>query len=215
MNSFSMKFKESIGVILFFFLVTPGSAQIVYSNKESSRFSFTAGMTSTKLLHDTVSYRPGIGFGGGFRYSIVLNNKLNVGLEAMYTGKSFKTESSTIKYRFFYIDLPLYLQYKLGESIRFNFGGQVSTYTNSKVVVLDGTNKNGVNVQNSTGIKAIDYSVLAGAEFDLTDDIAFGFRYNLSTSTFLAHDKPNFSVFEVSLNYVVYRSYRHLGKSPE
>ncbi|MFL5763151.1 MAG: outer membrane beta-barrel protein [Bacteroidia bacterium] len=207
-----MNRKKSIFFLVLFLFTAFASAQ-TYSTSESSRFSFTGGMTSSKLLHDTVSYKPGISFGGGFRYSIVLSEKLNVGLEALYTGKSFKLESPIIKYRYFYIDVPVYLQYKLGENIRFNLGGQVSTFTNSKIVLIDGSNPSGINVKDYHSIKWTDYSVLAGMEFDLSDDIALGLRYNVSTSTFFQHDQPNFSVFELSLNYVVYRSHRQFGKS--
>jgi hypothetical protein len=203
--------KRSILLPVLFLFITSASAQ-VYSNKESSRFSFTAGMTSSKLLHDTVNYKAGISFGGGFMYSVVLSDQLNIGLEALYLGKAFKTDSPIIKYRYFYIDVPLYLQYKLGENIRFNAGGQVSVFTNSKIILIDGSNTAGVNVQNYKSIKWTDYSVLGGMEFDLTEDVSMGLRYTVSTSTFFQKDQPNFGVFEVSLNYAVYRSHRQFGK---
>jgi opacity protein-like surface antigen len=206
--------KKSIAVLVLFLFAVSASAQ-VYSNKEFSRFSFTGGMTSSRLLHDSISYKPAISFGGGFRYSVRLSDQLNIGIEALYTGKAFKTEAPIIKYRYFYIDIPLYLQYKLGESVRFNFGGQASAFTNSKVELLDGSNSSGVNVKNYKSIKAMDYSALGGVEFDFTDDISMGLRYTVSTSTFFRKYQPNFSVFEVSFNYVVYRSHREHGKKEQ
>src|ERR1700746_2281292 len=90
------------------------SSQIVYTNKETSKFSFTVGMTSSNLLKDTVHYKPGILFNGGFMYSVSLSDHFNIAANLLYTGKCFKNDSPIIKYRYFYMDVPLYLQYKIG-----------------------------------------------------------------------------------------------------
>ena len=180
----------------------------VYSNKESSTFSFTAGMTSSNLLNDSVKYKSGISFTGGFIYTIVLSDNFNVGEELLYTGKAFKNDQPIIKYRYFYLDIPLYAQYKLGENIRFNLGAQYSTFTNSQVVVLDPANANGVNVKPYNNIKPADVGVLFGTEIDLTKNLALTARYTLSASTFLSKNQVNFGVFQLSFNYSVYRSHK-------
>jgi opacity protein-like surface antigen len=206
--------RKSICTTALFLLMSAAFAQ-TYSNKESSRFSFTAGITSSKLLHDTVGYKQGIGFGGGFIYTIKLSEQLNLGLEALYTCKSLRLESPIIKYRFYYIDVPLYLQYKIGDNFRLNLGGQISAYTNSKAILLDGSNSSGVNVVKTDAVKWTDYSILAGGEFDLLENLALGLRYTVSASTFFQNDQRNFGVFELSFNYAVYRSYRQRGGKTE
>jgi hypothetical protein len=167
-------------------------------------------MTSSNLLKDSISYKPGILFNGGFMYGVSLSDKFNLAANVLYSGKSFKNDSPIIKYRYFFLDVPLYLQYKLGDNIRINLGGQYSWATNSKIIVIDGATSSGVNIINASSIKATDYGFLAGAEIDLTDNISAAARYTISGSTFFEKDKINFGVFQFSFNYVVYRSHNHL-----
>jgi len=175
-------------------------------------------MTSSNLLKDSVKYRPGIFFGGGFVYTVSLSERFNVGLEALYTGKAFNRESPIIKYRYFYLDIPLYLQYKLGENIRFNLGGQYSGATNSKIIQLNSVSKSGVNVQTYSNIKGGDPAFLAGLEVDLAENLSLMARYTVSTSTFFNKGSVNFGVFMFGFNYAVYRSHRqflHKDKTKE
>ena len=111
--------------VLCFFSRTVFS-QDVYSNKESATFSFTLGLTSSDLYHDTINYSQGILFNGGLVYTLTFSDKLNAGIELSYTGKSVKKDNPIIKYRFGYIDIPLYLQYKISDGIRANIGVQYS-----------------------------------------------------------------------------------------
>lgn len=203
-NSF---FKASITIIFLCLFSFKGYSQ-VYSSNPTSTFSFTLGMTSSNLLKDTVKYRSGILFNGGFIYTIVLSDYLNVGLELLYTGKSFKNESPNIKYRYYYVDVPLYLQYKLGDNIRFNLGAQYSTFTNSSIVVLDQGSSTGTNTKPYNNIKPADVGVLFGTEIDLAENLALAARYTLSTSTFYDSNQVNFGVFQLSFNYALYRSHK-------
>ena len=182
----------------------------VYSNKESSTFSFTAGMTSSNLIKDSIKYKSAILCSAGFVYTMVLSDNFNIGLEALYTGKAFKNESPIIKYRYFYIDVPLYLQYKLSDNIRFNLGAQYSTFTNSKVIVIDPNSNTGVNIKPYNNLKSADYGFLAGVEIDLNENFSLTSRYTISTSTFFQKNQINFGVFQFSLSYAVYRSHKQL-----
>ena len=143
-------------------------------------------------------------------YTIVLSDNINVGLELLYTGKSFKKDSPSIKYRYYYIDVPVYLQYKLGDNIRFNLGAQYSAFTHSSIVILDQNNTTGTKTQAYNNIKPADVGVLFGTEIDLTENIALAARYTLSASTFYDSNEVNFGVFQLSFNYAVYRSHKQL-----
>lgn len=203
-------FKKIILIGMIFLFSSFCFSQVVYTNKETSKFSFTVGMTSSNLLKDTVRYKPGILFNAGFMYSISLSDHFNIAANLLYTGKCFKNDSPIIKYRYFYLDVPLYLQYKIGESIRLNFGAQYSSYTNSTITVIDGATATGVNILKAGSIKDTDYGILGGVEFNLNDNISVGARYTISASTFFETNKINFGVFQFSFNYDVYRSHRKL-----
>jgi len=179
-----------------------------YSTKPSSVFSFTLGLTSSNLIKDTVSYKSGILFNGGVAYSLTLNDHFNIAMEALYSGKAFKTESPVVKYRCYYFDIPLYAQLKLSESIRINAGAQYSIAAGTKKVVLDSTKPSGTRADKISAIKPADYGFLLGAEFDINKFIGIGARYTLSGSTFFEKSAINFGVFQFSVKYSPIKTYK-------
>jgi len=193
-------------VLLFFY--KNSFSQTVYSNTPSARFSFTGGLTVTDLLKDTINYSAGTFFNGGFAYSVRLNDKLNLNADLLYTGKAVKTENPIVRYRYFYVDFPLYLQYNMNDKFRFNLGAQYSIFTNSFVSLIDGSNPNGISNKKYKNIKNTDYGFLFGAELDLNDDFNIGVRYTVSGSTFFAKNQANFGVFNLVLRYTIYKNYR-------
>jgi hypothetical protein len=199
--------KALIALMLCISCITALHSQ-VYSNKESSILFFSAGITSSNLLKDSMHFKPGILFHGGIGYSVVLNDRFNVAAEVQYTGKGFKNESPIIKYRYFFVDVPLYAQVKFGESIRINAGVQYSVATNSQVVVIDPSKANGVNIINSAAAKPSDYSFLLGAEVDITKSFSLAARYSVSGSTFFVKNDINFGVFQFSVKYAAIKTYQ-------
>lgn len=207
--------KALIIVLVLYFFSGSVLSQTVYSSEPSSAFFFTVGLTSSHLINDTNSYKSGILFNGGFIYSVSLTDKSNIVLECLYTGKGLKQESPIIKYRYYYIDVPLYLQLKMGENIRFNMGMQYSTFVNSQIVFLDGSKKNGINIESYSTIKPTDYGFLLGTEIDLTKDLALAVRYTISGSTFFEKNQVNFGVFQLSFNYTAFRTYKQFFHKKE
>jgi len=199
--------KALIATLVLSFFTTGIFAQ-TYSNKPSSILSFTIGMTSTNLIKDTVKYSSGIMFNGGFAYSVMLNRRLNVAIEALYTGKGFKTDSPIVKFRYFYVDIPLYAQINLGENFRINAGAQYSIATNSQMISIDNSKTNGVRVDAIPAIKPSDYGFLLGAEIDLSKSISLGARYTMSGSLFFEKNAINFGVFQFSVKYSPIKTYK-------
>ena len=141
--------------LVFCFITHFSFSQSHYSDKEQSTFSFTAGMTSTGCYRDTINYSQGILFNGGFVYSLSISKKSNIGIEGLYSGKAFKSNSSIIKYRFSFVDLPLYYQFKFSPNLRANLGFQYSKYISSIYYYLDGSKSTGVHKEhlNTTHLK--------------------------------------------------------------
>ncbi len=201
-------FKKALIVVLMLSLFETSLFAQSYSNKPSSIFSFTLGLTSTNLIKDAAGYKSGILFNGGFVYSLTLNNHLNVAMEALYTGKAFKMDSPLIKYRYYYMDVPLYVQWKLGDNVRINAGGYYSIATNSQQIVLDSNKPNGVRINKVGAVKPTDYGFLLGVEFDINKSIGLGARYSLSGSTFFEKNAVNFGVFQFSVKYSPIKTYK-------
>jgi hypothetical protein len=193
------------------------SSSQTYSNEPAGMYAFTAGITSCNMLRDSVHYNSGILFSAGISFSEALSDRFNLGFDVLYTGRSFKSEDPIIKYRFFYIDVPVYIQYKISESFRFNLGAQYSKFTNSQRIVIDGTAKGGTGSHryDYQNIKDMDYGFLGGLEINLGENVGIGARYTVSGSTFFEKNKPNFGVFTLSMFYVAHRSYRQLFRRSE
>ncbi len=205
---FNKKALTLLLVLCFFSL--PNKAQTVYSNKEFSRFGLYAGMTSSYLYRDTINYTSGIFGSGGFSYSIWLSDRLNVALDLIYSGRAIKKDSPITKYRFGFITVPLYAQYKFSESLRLNLGFDYSKYLNSQVATIDGSKKSGMNVQSFRSDMDSDYGVLAGMELDIKKDFTIGARYSYSLKSVTDNNSSYFGVFQFSIGYVMYRSHKQI-----
>ena len=200
--------KKALVILSVLFLFNPQLNAQTYSNKESSILSFTVGMTSSNLIKAPVKFKSGILASGGLAYALMLNDRWNVAIEALFTGKAFKNDSPIIKYRYYFTDIPVYAQLKFGENVRVNAGLQYSIGINGQRVTIDPSKANGVNVERIDAIKSSDYGVLAGVEFDISKQLSLGARYTLSGSTFLESNGINFGVFQLSFKYSPIRTYR-------
>jgi len=201
-------------LVLSFF--QPSISAQTYSNKASSVFSFKVGLTSSNLFHDSVSYKSAIMLNAGFAYSLRINDRVNAGIELLYTGKAFKTDSPIIKYRNFFVDVPLFAQINLSESIRLEAGGQYSIATTAHYVRSDTTTTSGVKKIKTDPVRSFDYGFLLGVEFDLNKNIALGARYTISGPLLFDKNDPGFGVFQFSIKYSPIRTYKvFFGKKEE
>lgn len=201
--------------LCFFYSKIYSQTESVYSNKQSSTFGFTVGLTSSNYYGDSIHYVSGILFNGGVAFSLALNERFGANMDLLYTGKAFKTDSPIIKYRYYYIDIPLYLQINLNEKIRLNTGIQLSKFTNSQVSTLDSlaSNATGVHTLKYNNLRDKDFSFLMGAEFNITKNLCVAARYTISQNVFFEKNKPYFGVFNFSFKYFVYRNYKQFFKT--
>lgn len=205
-----MKSKSFLTVNLLLLITRLSFSQTVYSSKEQSTFSFNIGMTSTGVYRDTISYFQGILFNGGVNYLLAFSDKSNIGIECLYSGKAFKRSSPIIKYRFTYVDIPVYYQYKFSENIRADIGVQYSKYLTSQYYYLDGSKSTGVHKEPLATKFGDDFGVLIGTELGLTKNFFMGLRYSLSANSFLDNKSAYMGLFQFSFKLVVYRGYREM-----
>ena len=177
------KNKALILVLVLYFFINTSFSQTIYSNKESSTFGLTVGMTSSNLYRDTIKYDPAISFTGGLVYVLSITEKSNVGLELLYTGKVVKKSKPITRFNFSYIDLPIYYQRKISDNIRIDAGIQYSIFANSKFDTLDGSKASGVHFQPLKTKMGNDFGVLAGLEFGITKNFFVSARYTLSVKS--------------------------------
>jgi len=209
-----IKCKALILILVLCFFSFNSKSQIVYSNKETASFAFTVGLTNSNYYNDTISFKSGTLLNGGFAYSLTLSEKTKLGIDLLLTGKAFRKENPIVKFRYGFVDIPVFLQYHLTEDFKFNLGAQYSKNVFSQFVFLDGSKKNGVNVQSFSSAVDNDFGLLAGLEFNFLKDFNLGFRYTISTRAFAAHT-PYFGVFQFAIKYYTWRSNKKYFAKPK
>jgi hypothetical protein len=208
-------FKALILLLVLCFFSFHVKSQIVYSNKETASFAFTVGLTSSNYYNDSISFNAGTLLNGGFAYTLTLSEKTKLGVDLLLTGKAFRKEKPIVKYRYGFVDVPVFLQYNFTEDFKFNIGIQYSKNVFSQFIFLDGSKKNGVNVQSFSSSIDNDFGMLAGLEFNFLKDLNLGVRYTISTKVF-SNNTPYFGVFQFAIKYYTWRSNKkYFGKSKE
>ncbi len=198
-------------VLIGLYLFTENSfSQTYYSNKESSSFGFTVGLTSSDIYRDTIKYESGIFFNAGFVYTLAVTGKANIGIEILYSGKAVKRSKPIVKYRFGFVDIPFYYQLKLSDNFKLNAGIQYSKFILSQYDTLDGGNSAGVHTEHLKTKMDDDVGLLAGLEFGVSKNLFVSARYTLSSKSFLEKNSAYFGVFQLSFKYVVFRGYKQL-----
>lgn len=192
--------------ILFYFSTSIFS-QKIYTNEPGGSINFSGGLTSSKYTPDSSGLSPIKLFTAGIYGSIVLNQKFNINLGAYFSGKGFIQDKGQVKFRLFYADFPLYIQYKIIDNIMIDGGFQYSQFAGGVKVFSDST---GVNKDKLSFGKANDNSVFGGIEFRILKDFSLGARYIVSTDKFLNPKEQSFSVFQFTLNYTALTFYEKI-----
>lgn len=207
------KFKALILTLVLCFFSFFVRSQIIYTNKETASFGFTVGLTSSNLYNDTIAFKSGTLFLGGFAYSLTLTERTKLGVDLFLSGKAFKKDDPIVKFRYGYVDLPVYLQYHFTDDIKLNIGAQYSKYVFSQRASIDGSKKTGVRTEKINSDIDNDIALMGGFEFNFLKDLNLGARYTYSINAF-SKGKPYFGVFQLNLKYYVWRSNKqYFGKN--
>jgi hypothetical protein len=197
--------------VLFFIALTCYS-QKYYSADPTSSILFNVGISSSAFVNDTAKFARLVGYTGGLMYSKAISEKFNVYLAGMYSLKGYKRESPVEKHRHYFLDIPLYFQFKPSPDIRFDLGAQYSLFSFSTVTILDGAKSNGFNtIRNNKKLGSSPYSGLAGIDIRLHDNFDMAARYTFSLSK---KADGMFSIFELQLHYYMIQFYNK-GKVKE
>lgn len=208
--------KRIFPVLLLIFASLTGFAQRYYSSEPTSAIIFTGGMTSSNVLNDSVSASsPVLALMGGLKYRYLISEKFSINAGALYSGKGYKREKLVEKYRYYYLDIPLYFQYHIVPDIKIDLGAQYSIFSMGNVTLLDDSKSSGVNHKRIAALKPNDYGLLAGINLKMHDNFDIAAQYYLSLSAFQKAVSPgDFSVFSLQLQYYMVKFY-NAGKKKE
>lgn len=180
-----------------------------YTGEPSSSIFLQGGMTSSDVVHDGAASRRIVSPTAGLVYRLSAHKKINVNLGLQLAGRGFQADKPISKYRFYYFDVPFYMQYKLSDDLRFDFGAQYSTFISGRSTVLDGTKTNGITkIKAGTALIPTEVSSFLGIDFRVFDDVDLSARYVLSLDAF--QKQPSFNSIELRLSYTMVSFYKKI-----
>jgi hypothetical protein len=206
--------KKLIWIVALSFEANCTFAQRYYTNESAGSIMFVAGFNSSRLLTDTAD-NPGLKTPlAGLMYSYYPKGQFNISIGAIYAAKGYKQEKLHESHRYFYVDIPLYVQYKLSDDIRFDLGGQCSLFTASATSYLDGSSQQGAKtVWGSQSLIKNDLGIVGGVDIKLGDNFDLTAHYSRSFAAF--QNKTGFDSFELHLHFYMVKFYQHGSKKEE
>lgn len=198
--------KKILTLIMCSWLTIAGYGQKYYSGNPTSSIFLQGGMTSSDLVHNGQSSRRIVSPTAGLMYSFSAHKKINVNLGLQLAGRGFQTDKPIAKHRFYYFDVPFYLQYKLSDDLRFDLGAQYSTFISGRSTVLDGNKSNGITkIKAGSALIPKEVAGFLGVEFRVFDSVDLSARYVLSLDAF--QNQPSFNSIELRLSYTMVSFY--------
>lgn len=150
---------------------TTETGSVVQERSTSSSRTHDDGLAHNKFF---ISYRVGVGT------EKAINDKWAFQPAILVSGKGNKTESNGFeeKISMTYIDIPLLMDYKLGQSkFSINGGFQPSFLLNAKQKITFQDNESSEKVTDQ--FNTFDLAAIVGAGYQVTDKIRFNIGYDL------------------------------------
>lgn len=149
----------------------------------TSRVGVKGGLNISNLYIDDVNDQNArLGFHAGLYGQIFSSETFAIQPELLYSTKGAKanysglTVNQDISYNLNYIDLPVLLVFKLGESVEIHAGGYASYLLNANIS-YEGGLSNGVSEINKNHLKSYDYGLAGGLGMNF-GNVQVGARYN-------------------------------------
>lgn len=125
---------------------------------------------------------------GGFG-ELEMNDKIGARAELLYSTLGAKTTSPTSpgKIVLSAISIPLLVTFKPAEKIHVHGGLQPSLILNAKSVITSGPNEG--THDNNDDFGSLDVAFILGGEYDITDQVSAGLRFQIGINDMLTEDE--------------------------
>ena len=149
----------------------------------SGRAGIKGGLNISNLYIDDVNDQNArLGFHAGLYGQILSSETFAIQPELLFSTKGAKANHSglvvnqEVSYNLNYLDLPVLLVFKLGESVEIHLGPYAS-YLLSANISYEGALANGVKELNKNSLKSFDYGLAGGLGMNF-GNVEVGARYN-------------------------------------
>jgi len=149
----------------------------------NGRAGIKGGLNISNLYIDNVNDQNArLGFHAGLYGQILSSETFAIQPELLFSTKGAKASHSgliinqDVSYNLNYIDLPVLLVFKLGESVEIH-AGPYASYLLSANISYEGNAANGVKEVNKNSLKSFDYGLAGGLGMNF-GNVQVGARYN-------------------------------------
>lgn len=194
-----LKFKVMKTTLLFSLMLLLTGSVLLAQNKEVIT-SVTGGISFGKLReYQEPEYlqMPFVGLDFAFVYTD--NLRLNTG--AFYNMRGVKKTIPFEKYRFSYVELPLFVSVSIAPDLWFEAGGRASYLMKYEYGTLDGSKSSGVGYTELVKPEMFNFGFVFGAHTKIKDKLSMYIRYDRSLS--FSHLTALHSDWRFGLNYQI------------
>jgi len=168
---------------------------------QNSASGIKAGMNVSSIGGDSENVSMKVGFMGGVFSHLKLSENLKLRPEIVVSNQGANdSENSNTKFSYWYLNIPLIIEYQQDSPFILNFGFQAGTVLNANL-------KQGDEKQNITSqLENFDLSICGGFGYELSDNFLIEARYNhglnnTSRNPEFEGDKFPNRVFQLSIAY--------------
>ncbi|MBP1224737.1 porin family protein [Flavobacterium sp. 1355] len=187
------------------------------SNAQEAKFGLKGGLNISNFSGDTegIDFKSRIGFNVGAFLEIKLSDKFAIQPEVLYATQGATADdfvdlesgiTGDVAFKLNYINIPVMFKYYVAEKFNIEAGPQIGFLTSAKTT----TKLNGYSGKHDMDVKdmfeSIDFGLNFGAEYDFTEHISAGLRYNLGLANIAKTEEEDDSkvhngVFSLSIGY--------------
>ncbi|NOU58454.1 porin family protein [Marinifilum caeruleilacunae] len=170
---------------------------------QDSQFGIKGGLNFANFKGDDVEdtdMKTDIFIGAFARFAI--DEKLAFQPELVYSRQGFKIDGDggDATWKSNYMNIPLLLRAGLADKFHALVGPQIGFHLSSEAEISSGGSSLSEDADDQ--MKGVDLSFALGLEYDITDKVALGLRYNLGLSNIIDEDdaKVQNSVFQLGVS---------------
>lgn len=171
--------------------------QIKAQNKEVVT-SLTGGISFGKLVSDQEREYLKMPF-VGLNFGFPLSPKATLNAGAMFNIRGEKTTIPFQKWRYSYIELPLFVQVEVLEDLRFEVGGRGSYLQKYEFGELNGSSNSGIGYIDLEKPEVFNFGFVFGLHSKLSENLSMYLRYDRSLS--FSHLTPLHADFRFGFDF--------------
>lgn len=172
-------------------LVVVAVITAVFANAQSSKreegikFGLKGGLNVANMYGDIEENTFRTSLHIGVVSEIIVNDNFSIQPELLFSGQGYSDEgfNGYSRYKLNYVNLPVMMKYYVADRLSIEAGPQLG-------VLVSGKHKTDLSNDDVENLNTVDFSVCAGAGYELESGVFFQLRYNLGITNVYEAKNP-------------------------